>query len=137
MLNGYSASASRYREMEATSASPGQLVVMLFDHLVLHLAKAKLAAAPEHLAARSDALEVCRAVLTELLVTLDQERGGDIARHLASLYAFMLGELVTLGLRPDPARLRRLSAICEELRDAFAAITAGTPDHASGIAAVS
>jgi len=123
--------------MEATSASPGQLVVMLYDHLLLHLTKVKLAAAPEHMAARSDALEVCRAVITELLVTLDQQRGGDIAHHLASLYSFMLGELVTLGVRPDATRLQRVAAICEQLRDAFATITAGTPDRANGIAAVS
>ena len=119
--------------MEATSASPGQLVVMLYDHLLLHLAKARAASTPQHMVARSDALEVCRAVITELLVTLDQQRGGDIARHLSSLYSFMLGELVTLGVRPDQLRLQRVTAMCEQLRDAFAAVASGTPERAAAV----
>lgn len=132
MVNRYAATASRYREMDATSASPGQLVVLLYDHLLLHLAKTRQALGPDRIAARSDSLEVCRSVLTELLVTLDQQRGGEIAGHLSSLYSFMLGELATLGLRPDAARLRRIESMVQQLRDAFASIATGRPESVSG-----
>ncbi len=112
--------AGRYREMEVASATPGQLVIILYDHLLTHLIRAAHAAAPDQIDARSDALSVCRDVVTELLVTLDRERGGDIAVHLAAIYSFVLGELAILGMKPEPVRLNRITKIVQDLRDAFA-----------------
>lgn len=125
----FSNNAARYREMEVAGATPGQLVVILYDHFLTHLAKARYAMDAEQLAARSDALSVCRSVLTELLVTLDRDRGGDMAVHLGAIYSFLLGELTTLGIKPDRQRLERITRIVQELRDAFAqvALTAPVP----------
>jgi flagellar protein FliS len=121
--------AARYRDMEVSSATPGQLVVILYDHLLTHLAKARHAMGPDQIGPRSDALSVCRTVVTELLVTLDRQRGGDVAVQLGAIYSFVLGELTTLGLRPDATRLERITNIMQELRDAFAqvALTAPAP----------
>jgi flagellar protein FliS len=126
----FSQNAARYREMEVSSATPGQLVVILYDHLLTHLAKAGLAMQKDQIGPRSDALQVCRTVLTELLVTLDRDRGGNVAVHLGSIYSFLLGELTTLGLRPDPARLERITGIVRELREAFAEIALTAPKAA-------
>jgi flagellar secretion chaperone FliS len=112
--------AARYREAEVLSASPAQLVVIVYEHLLTNLRRARLLGGATEIAARSDALERARAALTELMVTLDHERGGDVAARLASLYGFMLGELTTLGVKPSPDRLDRLVALVSELRDAFA-----------------
>lgn len=124
--------ANRYRESEVNSATPGQLVVMLYDHMLKHLAIAEQATAPQQDLQRSDALQVCRTVVTELLVTLDRERGGNIAPALATLYSFLLGELTTLGLRPDASRIRRITGIIRELRNAFAEAAIGIPRGSSG-----
>jgi flagellar protein FliS len=109
----------RYREAEVASASPGQLVVIIYDHLLVNLKRARMLLAPNELTARSDALERARAALTELLVTLDRERGGEIAARLASLYTFMLAELSVLGVKPSAERLDAIVAIAAELRAAF------------------
>jgi flagellar protein FliS len=120
-------SAVRYREAEVSSATPGQLVVLLYDHLLSHLAKAANACDRNQIGPRSDALQVCRTVLTELLVTLDRDRGGNIAVHLGALYSFLLGELTTLGLKPDRERLERITRIVRDLRDAFAQVAQTSP----------
>ncbi len=112
--------ASRYREAEVLSASPAQLVVIVYDHLLVNMRRARLLLGPAETSARSDALERSRAALTELLVTLDHDKGGDLAVRLSSIYTFMLGELATLGVRPDGERLDALVALATELRDAFA-----------------
>lgn len=124
-------SAVRYREMEISSAPPGQLVVILYDHLLAHLAKARQLLGPNQIGPRSDALLVCRNVVTELLVTLDPERGGGMAVQLGAIYSFVLGELSMLGLRPDASRLDRITNIMLELRNAFGqvALTAPAPNH--------
>ena len=116
----YSRQASRYRETEVLTATPGQLVVLLYDHMLLSLRRARTAMETRDLEASSEQLEKSRNVLTELLVTLDRERGGEVAANLGALYSFLLGELVQVGVRNDLRRLDRVAHMIGELRDAFA-----------------
>ena len=116
----YGKQAARYRETEVLTATPGQLVVLLFDHLLVSLRRAKTAMTNGEFELQGDQLEKSRNVLTELLVTLDRERGGEIAINLTALYSFLLGELVQVGIRADHARLDRVTHMIEELRSAFA-----------------
>jgi flagellar protein FliS len=116
----YSRQAARYRETEVLTATPGQLVVLLYDHLLLSLRRARAAMDARDIDAQGVSLEKGRDVLTELLVTLDRDRGGEVAANLAALYSFLLGELVQVGIRADGARLDRVTHMIGELRDAFA-----------------
>ena len=116
----YGTQAARYRETEVLTATPGQLVVLLFDHLLVSLRRAKVAMANGEFEQQGEHLEKSRNILTELLVTLDRERGGEIAINLSALYSFLLGELVQVGIRADAARLDRVTHMLAELRSAFA-----------------
>lgn len=118
----YSRQATRYRETEVLTATPGQLVVLLYDHLLLSLRRARVAMEARDADVQAECLDKARNVLTELLVTLDRERGGAVAVNLAALYSFLLGELVQVGIRADVARLDRVSHMIGELRDAFAQV---------------
>jgi flagellar protein FliS len=125
--------ATQYREMQVLAATPGELVLMVYDHLLVQLLRAQQSPGVPGIAARSDALEKARGALGELLITLDRDKGGAMASQLASLYSFLLGELSTLGIRPDPRRFERVTHIVRELRDAFAhAVDAAPlPAHAN------
>ena len=126
--------ATRYKEAEVMTATPGQLVLTIFDHVLAHLAKARLRIDDLDATARSDALDRARAGLTELLVTLDRPRGGDIATNLASLYVFWLSELSVLGVKPDARRLDAIATMVSELRGAFAeAVVNVTPQAALAV----
>ena len=125
----YGRQATRYREMEVLSASPGQLVVMLYDHMLVSLRRARVAMQDRDYEQRGEQLERARSVLTELLVTLDRERGGAVAENLAALYTFILGELVQVGVVGDEARLDRVIQMIAELREAFSQIA--VPDAAA------
>lgn len=116
----YTRQATRYRETEVLTATPGQLVVLLYDHLLLSLRRARTAMDARDIEAQGVCLEKGRDVLTELLVTLDRDRGGEVASNLAALYSFLLGELVQVGIRGDVARLHRVTGMISDLRDAFA-----------------
>ena len=120
----YSRQATRYRETEVLTATPGQLVVLLYDHLLLSLRRARAAMDSRDLGLQSESLEKARNVLTELFVTLDRERGGEVAANLGALYSFLLGELVQVGIRSDAARLDRVAHMIGELREAFAQVAA-------------
>lgn len=118
----YAATANRYRDNEVLSAGPQQLLLMVYDHLLLSMRRARVAIEQGDVPARVAQLDKARAALGELLVTLDMDKGGSIAAQLNGLYTFVLGELVDVGARRDVAKLDRLIGIVAELREAFGGI---------------
>src|SRR6185312_12310344 len=114
--------ATAYRTREIQTATPGRLVVIVFDHVIAQLTRACLAHKAGKIEERVKASAKARAGLFELLATIDGERGGEVARNLKNLYGFFLAELQEFGRRPDVERLQRVVAMVTELRDAFQAI---------------
>jgi len=132
--------AARYREAEVLSASPAQLIVIVYEHLLINLRRARLQLADADAAARSDSLDRARAALTELLVSLDEEKGGDLAVRLRAIYVFFLSELTTLGVKPSGERLDAIIKLAGELHEAFVQVartTATTPANATAAVAAS
>lgn len=105
--------------MEILSASPERLVVLLFDHLVVHMHRIKIAIDNNDVSMRTVSLGKARAILSELLSTLDFDKGGRIAKDLSSLYGFLLGEMAEIGIHRDSRKVERLLQITETLRSAF------------------
>jgi flagellar secretion chaperone FliS len=119
---GYAANAAKYQEMEVMAASPGQLVVLVYDFLLASLKRTRIGMERNDVALRSQHAAKARDALGELLVTLDHDKGAAIASQLGSLYTFFIGELLDLGSRNDLARLDRITIMVQELRDAFAQV---------------
>ena len=115
----YAAQTASYREMEVTSASQEKLVVVVFDQLVVNLERARIAMEREDPELRVTSLSRSRNIVSELLATLDFEKGGRIATQLADLYQYMLYELVDIGQRGDVVTMRKLVNVASHLRDGF------------------
>ena len=105
--------------MEILSASPERLVVLLFDHLVVHLQRVRIAIDNNDVNLRTVSLSKARGIVSELLSTLDFDRGGKIAKDLGSLYTFLLAEMSEIGVHRDGRRVARLIEITETLRAGF------------------
>lgn len=130
--------ASRYREAEVLTASPARLVVIVYEHLLVNLRRARLLVEETGIGARSESLERARAALTELLVSLDKEKGGELAIRLGSIYTFMLGELAVLGVKPHAGRMDAIIALASELHEAFVHVAqSGATTPTNAVAAVS
>ena len=132
--SAYAGQASRYRDNDLSSASPGRLVVMLFDQIVLSVRRARMAMEAGQIELRATQIVRASDMIGELRVSLDHEQGGAIAANLDALYGYMLGELLEANRRQDAAPLDRVLVMVTELRDAFAQVVASTP--ASPLAAV-
>lgn len=115
----YASQTSSYREMEIHSASPERLLVIVFEQLVVNLERARIAMERKDIELRVTSLRRARGLVSELLATLDFEKGGDLALDLAALYQFLLGELVDIGQRGDIVTMRKLVNIATHLRDGF------------------
>lgn len=116
----YASQTSSYREMEFHAASQERLVVIIFEQLVINLERARIAMERNDVELRVTALRRARSLVSELLGTLDFEKGGRIATQLADLYQYMMYELVDIGQRGDVVTMRKLVNIASTLRDGFA-----------------
>lgn len=114
--------ATTYREREVLTASPARLVVMVYDHVLANLHRARAAAQHGNLPARLEALTNARAGIRELLGSLNLEKGGSIGTNLQAIYGFVHTQLVDEAKRPDAKRLERITQMIAELRSAFDAI---------------
>ena len=117
----YAASGyDQYRTQAATTASPSQLVLMLFDGVLAEVARAGRALAPPvDVVDAHDCLGRAQAIVTELTLTLDHERGGQLATNLASLYAFCEERLVDANVRKSPEHLDDVTDVILGIREAW------------------
>ena len=112
--------AIAYKEQSILTATPGQLVVMLYDGCLRFLVQAAYAMRDgQHLEA-DKRLTRAEAIIDELLMTLDLEQGGEIASRLQGIYVFCNRHLIDARLQRDPEMVEKVSELLGELRDAWA-----------------
>jgi flagellar protein FliS len=123
----------RYLADAANTASPARLIVMLYDRLLLDINRAMAAQdAGDDVAAREQ-LSHASQIVSELLGSLDTSGVWAGAGNLASLYVFLINELMTAGLAATPGRLVKCRQIVFDLRSAWqqAEVALTTPSAAS------
>lgn len=110
-----------YQAQAASTAGPAQLVLMLYDGAIarVRIAVDAIAAEPADLHLAHDNLTRAQAIVHELSLTLDHERGGEIAGNLARLYTFCTEQLVEANLTKDAAAAEVAVDVLIGLRDAW------------------
>ena len=118
-----------YRETQIKTASQGKLIVMLYDEAIRQVdaAIACMERDDSALEPISNALIKAQDLVTELMVSLDFERGGDIAQGLFSLYMYFNQQLVDANIKKEPQPLREVLRMLTELRTAWAQISGTSP----------
>jgi flagellar protein FliS len=111
-------------ETQLESASPHKLVVMLFDGALIAIANAQRHMENKEIAEKGKAVSKAIDIISNgLQVSLDLQSGGEIAERLDALYEYMGQRLLYANLKNDPAALREVSALLQELRSAWEKIT--------------
>jgi flagellar protein FliS len=111
-----------YQQSSVLTASPEQLVVMLYDGARRFLFQSAAALREERYAQAWERLRRAELIIDELLVTLDLEKGGRIASDLQGLYVFFLRHLAEARAERDAAKLEWVNDQLAELREAWAQI---------------
>jgi flagellar protein FliS len=110
-----------YKETQIKSATPGQLIIMLYDGAIknINIALDGLGKKSKKLDHISNAIIKAQDIISELMVSLDFEKGGEIAKNLFSIYVFMNRELLNANIGKEAASLNTVKKILTELRDAW------------------
>ena len=111
--------ARRYQEVEIKTASPMELVLLLYDAAVANLRKAEEHMAAHNITSRTACLNKATSILTELQANLDFEIGGAMARSLDRLYRYMKNNIFQANLHQDAAPLKEVVQLMASLREAW------------------
>ena len=125
MMSPYQA----YQDTAAQTASPAQLVLMLFDGALVRLEVAieALQEVPTNLDVAHTAITRVQAIVDELAVSLDRERGGEMAANLGSIYAYVSELLIAANIGKTIAPLEEAHEHLKDLREAWDAACVKTP----------
>ena len=119
-----------YREMNIATASPMQLILMLYDECLKSLDLAEKAFAisgPERIEQISNHMLHAQDVVTELAIALDFEKGGEIAHNLHRLYDFMIKHMSHANVKKDLKALQDVRRLILELREAWTEVARNEP----------
>jgi flagellar secretion chaperone FliS len=136
--------ARTYRANSVLTASPGQLVLMLYDGALKALAIARDAfdkgpEDPRRIETINSQLLKAQAIISELQGGLNLETGGEFASTMHRLYDYHNHRLLQANMRKEVAPVIEVERLVRELRDAWAQMLsqqsdAGTTERIRGVA---
>ncbi|MDR2543044.1 MAG: flagellar export chaperone FliS [Treponema sp.] len=123
--------SSTYKETRIITAGQGQLIVMLYDEAVKQLGFAiglleknqNEKRDPARIEQISKAVMKAEEIITELMISLDFEQGGEIAKHLFSLYTWFNRELLEANITQDMERIIVVKNMLSDLRNTWDTIS--------------
>ena len=113
---------SEYRKQTVSTASPLQLVLMLYDAALGHCEAAKKAIEEGDLETQHARLSKAQRIVSELAASLDMEQGVEMAQNLFALYSYCLDELTEANIEDKTAPIERCIRVLTELREAWKTI---------------
>lgn len=111
--------AKNYKQMAITTASPTQILIMLYEGAIQNVKKAMLAIEQKNLADKGKYIGKAHDIINELTVSLNHEVGGTIAQDLERLYNFMVTQLLKANIENDKESLNPVLKNLETLLDGW------------------
>jgi len=106
-----------YRKQAALTASPMELIIMLYDGLKKNIALGRRGIENHDVKKAHTHFMKAQAIVTELMNSLDMNY--EISNELAQIYEFVLYTLENANIKKDAAELTPLLEIVESLRGAW------------------
>ena len=110
------------------AADPVTLVAMLYDKAVLSLKAAVQAIHKDEIETRWKNSQRAREIINHLFMTLDLEKGGEIASNLEALYAYMLQRLLDVDVKNDARAAEEVIELLEPLRASWSELARTSAD---------
>lgn len=116
----YSKAYDQYRTLSVQTASPGKLLLMLYDGLVLFLKQAVRAIESGKPQEAHNFLIKAQDIVTELICTLNMDY--EVSKNLLQLYDYLKRRLVEANLKKDKQIVEETLSLTTELRDTWAQV---------------
>lgn len=111
--NAYNA----YKQNSVTTASPGELTLMLYNGCLKFLGRAKIAIDEKNIQDRNYYIQRSQAIITELMSTLKMDI--EISQQMLPLYEYMNHRLTEANIKNDVAIIEEVEGLVTEFRDTW------------------
>jgi flagellar protein FliS len=117
-----------YKKAQVQTANQGKLIVMLYDGAIRFTKAAVEAIKESKLEAAHRNIVRAEDIVTELLLSLDYDKGGDIAKKLASIYIYVNEQLLEANITKKVDPLNLVIKLMNDLRESWAKISGQMTD---------
>lgn len=115
---------NQYKQTQITTANQGKLIVMLYDGAIKFLNIALDNMSPKTYDVVNNNIIKAQDIITELLLSLNMDEGGEISQNLFNLYMYFKRQLLDANMKKDPEIIKHILKLLKELRDAWDQISA-------------
>ncbi len=127
-------SIQQYRQNTVASlkeASPHAQVAAIFQHIVGNLVAASNAIDRKDVKQRGECISKAIRLIDVLKISLDLEKGGNIATNLDALYDYCTQKLIIGNIQSDKSHIDEVSGIIREIKEGWDGIP---EEHRNGTA---
>jgi|SRR5579875_1372450 len=108
-----------YAQGSVLSSSPLKLVTLSYEKTIECIRQAKSFMETGDALGRSRVITKAVEILTELMISLDMEKGGDVAVNLKRLYSYMMQRLLEGHAKKNAAFLTEVEGLLSNLLEAW------------------
>lgn len=109
----------QYKKNQIETATPEQILIMLYDGAINFLNKARIAIEESDFERCQANLFSCEKILIEFMNTLDMEKGGELAQNLLALYKYLYNVLINVNISKDLNKLDEVLKHLKSLRETW------------------
>jgi len=113
MRNPYAA----YEQNAVTTASPGELTLMLYNGCLKFLNQAKSAMEENDYESKNKYIQKAQSIISELMVTLNMDI--PVAKHMMQMYDYMNRRLIDANIKNSVEILEEVESFVAEFRDTW------------------
>ena len=95
----------QYKKNAVETATPEKLLLMLFDAAIKFLIQGQMGIEQKNFEAANKSLLRVQDIFSELITSLDMEKGAELAENLQKLYDFYRSEVIQANISKDANRL--------------------------------
>ena len=117
-MNSYTNQQNAYRKASVNTLDQNKLIVMLYDGAIKHAGFAVEHIKKNEIEKAHNELVKAKNIVSELMSSLNMEKGGEVAKNLKSLYAFMFSQLIEANMNKESKPIVTVIGLLKELREA-------------------
>ena len=121
-MSNYSNYQNAYKKASVNTLDQTKLIIMLYDGAIKNASFAVEHMKSGQIEKVHDCLIKTKNIVTELMATLNMDRGGDIAKNLQSLYSYMFSQLIEANMNKKTEPVVIVIDLLKELRAAWTQI---------------
>lgn len=106
-----------YKQNSVTTASPGELTLMLYNGCLKFLNRANEAIAEKNIQEKNTNIQKAQAIIDELNVTLNMDY--PISKQMYALYEYMNRRLIEANIKNDTTIIDEVIGLTTEFRDTW------------------